>query len=362
MSEPAVTRYFSSWRTLELGARRIIEGQVASAHAAPSAELARALGDWQGLHYWHNTPEGRWLILVQEPVAPRQRWWLHVLLGVIALATMTLGGAVLAGAPGGFATRPTAATLVLGLQFSLPLLAILLAHESGHYLAARRYGVDASPPYFLPFPPQVSPLGTLGAIIRIRSVIFDRRTLFDIGVAGPLAGLAVAIPVLLLGLQRSYPVPAVSATIWSHQFVVIDQLPVLLGDSLLLHAARQLIGAPGLLQLSPMAVAGWTGLLVTMLNLLPLAQLDGGHVSYAMYGRAQTWLAVALWVALVGLGWLWSGWWLWAGLGIVLGRGRLSHPPLPAPERPLDSRRRLVGALMLVLFVLTFMPVPIAIP
>lgn len=361
MTELAFTPYFTAWRSVELGHRTVLEGLVAPEHAAPSPALARELAHWPGMHYWQRNGDGRWLVLVREDTPARERWWLHALLLVATLVTTALGGAALAGADVHW-WLPTLAQLRAGLPFSVPLVAILLAHESGHYVTARRYRVNTSPPYFIPFPASFNLIGTFGAFIRLRSPLFDRRTLFDVGVAGPLAGVVVAIPVLLVGLARSVPVPAAPAVTAAHQFILLDGVPLILGDSVMLVLARLALGmgATAPVQLAPMAMAGWIGLLVTMLNLLPLAQFDGGHVAFALVGRAQTWVARVFWVLLLPLGLLWNGWWVWAGLSLLIGRGRLAHPPLIAPEHPLDRRRRAIGWLAVVLFLLTFIPVPIS--
>lgn len=356
-----MTQYFAYWRRVGFGGREIVEGLVAREHAEPSPELARALSEWGGYHYWEETPEGRWLVLVREGRKQRERWWLHAALFALTLVTTSLGGAALSGSVREFWALPTRAALASGLLFSLPLLAILLAHESGHYVAARRYRVDVSPPFFIPFPWQINILGTMGAFIRLRSPVFDRRTLFDIGAAGPLAGMLVACPLLAIGLAWSEPTINEGAVAFARQFIVIEGHPFFLGDSLLLLAIRRVVAPDGVLRLHPLAVAGWVGILVTMLNMLPLAQLDGGHVTFALFGSVQTWIARVFWVALVLLGLLWWGWWVWAALGLILGRGRLSHPRILSPERLLGRSRRWVGYVALAIFAVTFMPVPIAV-
>jgi membrane-associated protease RseP (regulator of RpoE activity) len=361
VSEIAVTQYFAYWRRVALGSREIVEGLVAREHMDPSRELEQALIEWDGYHYWEEAPEGRWLVLVREERKRRERWWLHAALFALTLVTTSLGGAALTGSVRDVWTLPTRAALASGLFFSLPLLAILLAHESGHYVAARRYRVDVSPPFFIPFPWQINILGTMGAFIRLRSPVFDRRTLFDIGAAGPLAGMLVACPLLVIGLALSEPSVNGGGVPFANQFIVIEGHPFFLGDSLLFLAIREVVAPDGLLRLHPLAVAGWVGILVTMLNMLPLAQLDGGHVTFALFGRAQTWIARVFWVALVLLGLLWWGWWIWAALGLILGRGRLSHPRIIAPERLLGKSRRWVGYTALAVFIVTFMPVPIAV-
>lgn len=360
MTELPVTTYFTHWRELPLGDRAIIEGFVDPVHAEPSPVLARALERWPGAHYWENSPSGRTLVLVSEDRPPRERWWVHVLLFALTLLSMTVAGATFAGFPADW-SLPSADAIRIGLTFSLPLAAILAAHESGHYLVARTYRVNASPPFFLPFPPQFGLLGTMGAFIRLRSPMYDRRTLFDIGVAGPFAGMLVAIPILLIGLAHSGTV-ALPGVPLAHQVIVVEDWHLLLGDSLLLSLCRAIVGAHGTIALTPLAIAGWTGLFVTCLNLLPLAQLDGGHVTYAMFGETQPWIARFFWLLLIPMGRLWQGWWLWAVLALVIGRGRLGHPALIAPERRLDAKRRVLAWLAIALLVLTFAPAAIFIP
>lgn len=360
MTELPVTSFFTHWRHLPLGDREIIEGLVQPMHAGPSPALARAIARWPGAHYWDNTLEGRTLVLVAEDHAPRERWWLHAALFAIALLSMTVAGATFAGIPADW-HLPSLAALRIGLTFSIPLAAILAAHESGHYLAARRYRVNASPPFFIPFPPQLGLLGTMGAFIRLRSPLYDRRTLFDIGVAGPLAGIVVAIPILLVGLAQSASVTLPGMPL-AHQLIVVEDWHLLLGDSLLLALCRAIVGAHGTIALTPLAIAGWTGLFITCLNLLPLAQLDGGHITFALFGNAQPWVARFFWLLLIPLGHLWQGWWLWALLALAIGRGQLGHPPVIAPERPLDAHRRMLAWLSIALLLLTFTPLAIFIP
>jgi len=360
VTELPVTAYFTRWRELPLGDREIIEGEVDPVHAAPSPVLARAIERWPGAHYWENGPNGRTLVLVSEDRAPRERWWVHVLLFVLTLFSMTVAGATFAGFPAEW-SLPSADAARVGLTFSLPLAAILAAHESGHYLVARKYRVNASPPFFLPFPSQFGLLGTMGAFIRLRSPMYDRRTLFDIGVAGPFAGMIVAIPVLLLGLAQSGSA-ALPSMAFAHQVIMVEDWHLLLGDSLLLSLCKALVGAHGTIALTPLAIAGWTGLFVTCLNLLPLAQLDGGHITYALFGERQPWIARFFWLLLIPMGRLWQGWWLWAVLALVIGRGQLGHQMLIAPERPLDAKRRALAWVAIALLVATFAPAAIFFP
>lgn len=244
--------------------------------------------------------------------------------------------------------------LQMGLQFSLATLFILLCHEFGHWFACRRHRLDATPPLFLPAP---IGLGTFGAFIRIRSLVRGKRELLDVGVSGPLAGFAALLPVLALGVWLSPPAPL--------PMPPAGEIGLLLyrpGQSLLLAGLTHLMHgtlAPGwVLNPHPLLLAGWVGLFATMLNLLPLAQLDGGHILYAAVGRAQRRLAWPLWGALALLGFAWPGWWLWCLFVLLLG---LHHPRLVDESEPLDPRRRRLAWTALGVFVLGFMPAPIVV-
>ena len=238
--------------------------------------------------------------------------------------------------------------LARGIPFSVSLLTILLCHELGHYLMCVRHRVDASWPYFLPAPPVIIPFGTLGAFIRVRSRFPDRRALFDMGAAGPWAGFVVSVVVLAIGLRLSSVV------------TVTPESGYMFGDSLLTDLLTRLItGAePDRVLIHPVGIAGWFGLLVTSLNLLPAGQLDGGHVLYAAVGRRTPIVAGMLAALLV---WLaiqrWPGWILWAGVITLM--ARLGHPPTVDDAAPIGAGR-LVGAVstLLLLFV-TFVPEPI---
>lgn len=237
------------------------------------------------------------------------------------------------------------ALLAAGLSFSLPLLAILLAHEMGHYVACRRYGIPATLPYFLPVPAM---LGTAGAFIRIKAPIASKRQLFDVGFSGPAAGFLALLPFLFLGIARSEiaAVPAGPGLLVPGRCLAIE------AATLLLHRPLR---AGEVLNLHPFALAAWFGLLATALNLLPLSQLDGGHILYAALGRRQRRLALPIWLALALGGTLWLGWLLWCGIVLVMG---LHHPPVVDEWTPLDTKRRALAVVALVLFLLAFMPVP----
>jgi len=288
----------------------------------------------------------------------------HVLLLVAVLATTTLTGAIVAGTvsmnPGAWRGPGFLAALSHGFVFSLPLLAILFTHELGHYLTARRYQVDVSPPFFLPgFPPPFG-IGTFGAFIRLRTIVNDRRQLLDIGAAGPIAGFVVAIVTLWIGLRHSHPTHSESL----HGMIVsLGDQPVFPGDSLVTLLLRRLVpGARGDIWLHPMAFAGWIGMFVTMLNLLPMAQLDGGHIIYAALPRLHQPVARFFWLIVMLLGWFWYGWIVWGLIVLMLSRGQLRHPPVLDTYRPLPPSRRWLVLLSLVLFILTFSPAPFRTP
>ncbi|MFN7963094.1 MAG: site-2 protease family protein [Thermoanaerobaculia bacterium] len=240
-----------------------------------------------------------------------------------------------------------------GLAFSLPLLFILLCHELGHYLQCLRYRVAATPPFFLPVP---LAFGTLGAFIRIKAPIHSKRALFDIGVSGPLAGFAALLPFLLLGTAWSQPV-TISAPL-EGQPAAILAVP---GRSLALALASRLFHGPlapdQVLDYHPFALAAWFGLLATALNMLPLGQLDGGHLLYAVAGRRQRQISLVILLAVALLGTVWPGWLVWCTLVVfVIG---LRHPPVLDEETPLDRGRVAVAVLALLILALSFTPVPL---
>jgi membrane-associated protease RseP (regulator of RpoE activity) len=234
-----------------------------------------------------------------------------------------------------------------GLPFSATLITILLAHETGHYIISRKHRVNVSLPYFIPAP---SFIGTFGAFIKMRSAMSSRRVLLDIGFAGPLTGLLVAIPLLVVGLRSS-------------EIVAVVEPPegIILGSSLLFNLlVKMTLGnVPDNHQviLHPVAFAGWIGLLITSLNLMPVGQLDGGHISYALLG--EKWhrrVCMVTFSILLALGFLgWRGWFIWATLLYILG---FRHPISRDFWTPLDRIRKGVGILALVLLFLTFTPVP----
>lgn len=369
----ALTRCFTAWRVIRAGHREVIEGLVAPEHQGPSADLTAALQAWPHAHYWAG-PAGKELVLIR-PLGParREAWPLHLALFAVTILCALGAGAALAGQslPAGegisgavsagvrffgMFLRDPWTTVQSGWLFAAPLLGILLVHELGHYFVAHRYAIDASPPYFLPIPPTISPLGSLGAFLRLRSPVVDRRQLLDVGAAGPLAGFVVVLAVLAWGYAISDPVARPGLP---HSFIEFAGMRFALGDSLLTRACRELF-LPGAesVHLSGPAFAGWAGALITGLNLLPLSQLDGGHVAYGLLGRWQKPLGLA---ALLGLLWLsqyWSAWLIWVLLTLMVGGWRWTHPSVMCPERPVPPGRRVLGWLCVLVFVLTFIPVP----
>ncbi|MBI4520545.1 MAG: site-2 protease family protein [Gemmatimonadetes bacterium] len=251
--------------------------------------------------------------------------------------------------------------LLRGAPFALPLMTILLGHELGHYVIARRLHLRVTLPYFIPFPPYFSIVGTLGAFIRLRSPLMHRRMLFDVAIGGPLVSFLLSIPALVIGLRWSTLAPGAGDAVTP--FVVpFAGEAIWIGNSLALAWLADLIvgeAGSGWIVLHPVAFAAWLGLFVTALNLLPFGQLDGGHILYALVGRRQRVLALALLGVLFPLGWLWWGWWLWLGVAIVIGRGRLGHPPVLQEGEELPRGRRVLGWAAVVVFLLIFAPVPV---
>ena len=229
------------------------------------------------------------------------------------------------------------------LFFSIPLLTILGSHEMGHYLVAKRYHVHASLPFFLP---SVPPLGTFGAFISMRDPIPNRRALLDIGVSGPLVGFAIAIPVTIAGLALS----AVSPTA-AHALTENPR------PSLLFLFLSQFFPLPGPIVQHPLAFAGWVGLFVTAINLLPAGQLDGGHVARALLGRRQFYVSWAAILILFGMSALYAGWFIFGFLIFMLG---VRHPPPLNDLTPLDPPRKLIGVAAIVILLITFVPQPFA--
>ena len=278
-----------------------------------------------------------------RPMAGARSLTMHAGLLAATLLSATLAGVDVE--PRELVANP--ALFLRGLPFAAALVTILLVHELGHYLTCLRYRVSASLPYFLPAP-LLSPVGTFGAFIRIRSRFPDRRALFDIGASGPWAGFVVALAATVIGLTHSTVLATPQE--W-HGFACGDSLLTAFLIRVVLHVDSATV------LLHPVAFAGWFGLFVTSLNLLPVGQLDGGHVLYATLGRPTPRIAALLIAFLVWLGVRgYPGWLLWAVIITVF--LSLGHPPTDDDRRPLDPARRLAALATLVVFVLTFVPEP----
>ena len=322
------------------------------------------------------------VILKKGIIQPKQRkTWINVVLFVITFLSILFAG-MLTSYTGpavlDFSVIWSYVQPKLGesLGFAVSLLAILTAHEFGHYFTARKHNTKVTLPYFIPFP--LSPFGTMGAFISLQEPPRNKRVLLDIGIAGPLAGLVIAIPVLIYGLSLS-PVQRLPQT--------LPEITQFEGNSLLYLSLKYLVhgrmlpapasfnGIPPLIYwiryfftglplpsggadvfLHPIAWAGWAGLLVTSLNLLPAGQLDGGHLVYGLFGEKAKEFWPYILVILVVLGFAWSGWWLWAFLILIF--GRVQAEPLDQITE-LDSRRKALAVFGLVVFILVFTPVPL---
>jgi membrane-associated protease RseP (regulator of RpoE activity) len=284
--------------------------------------------------------------------APRR----HIVLFLLTVFTTTLAGAQ---HYAGFLSQLGVVPVELsslhyylnGLWYSASILAILGAHEFGHYFACRHYRVNATLPYFIPIPILLT--GTLGAVIRIRSQIPGKRALFDIGIAGPIAGFVVAVPVLLAGMMLS------NIVVIPGEFQGLE-----FGEPLLFKAAAWLVvGTPpegSSVNMHPMVFAAWFGMLATALNLFPIGQLDGGHISYAVLGRASTVVTLGTFVCLIALTLFSLSWLVWtvlAGVSILALGPR--HPRTVDEDVPLDAARLKLAVFAVVMFVLCFTPAPV---
>ncbi len=301
---------------------------------------------------------------------PRRRYWLHALLFLLTVFTTLVVGSRLQYNflhnlppyateddlfPFTWALRHPS-RLLLGLPFSATLMLILLAHEMGHFVYCVRYRVHATLPFFIPAPTLI---GTMGAFIRIRSPIGSRRALFDIGIAGPIAGFCTALPVMAAALLLSRP--------WTG---AVPESAIQFSYPMIFHLAHRLLGghaALGQLNLHPTAMAAWVGMFATALNLLPGGQLDGGHIVYSLWPRAHRTISRLTVVVLVGGIFYWIGWGVWAVLLMASG---MRHPPVGSrfgtffaddaedPWPKLGSARIALAVLAAVMLILTFMPAP----
>ncbi|MFC2064435.1 site-2 protease family protein [Chloroflexota bacterium] len=371
--------------------------------AAAYDSLSKALEHYKLVPLFREEDGQQIIVLVPAAAKPKpSRISVNIVLFILTLLSVLFAG-VMYSYQGPLPEDPLEQILTLisniwqGWPFAVSLLSILLAHEFGHYFMGRRHHTNVSLPYFIPFP--TSFLGTMGAFINMKERPRNKRILMDIGIAGPLAGLIIAIPVLMLGIYLS-DTSTLSNTIYPYREnqALACQAPTIIGDTYtcpndnllegnsLLYLGLKALGKGQLLpsppsmegspvvywlrffftgsplpfggkdiSLHPVAMAGWAGILVTFLNLIPAGQLDGGHVMYAIFGRkARKYLWIVL-IPMILLGAIWSGWWLWAGLIYFLGRTQAE--PLDQITE-LDPRRKKLAVLMLFIFILVFTPVP----
>jgi len=366
----------AEYRLTSLAVDTVLEGTLRPEFDAASPEVVKALSEWPAPAYLHYEDGVTQVVLVYQSREHREGLpWVHALLFAATIITTLGAGALMAGfdpfdmqllslgqieIP--YPSRIDWAELVLGTSFALPFLGVLLAHEMGHYVAARVHRVRASLPYFIPFPPYFSIIGTIGAFIRLRGPTVRRSVLFDVGSSGPVASFVVSLPLLAVGMGLSRHVPGYTSVSTPFAIEFVGQT-VRLGNGLATHAMAVLFG-PGdvggtLIRLHPLALVGWLGLFVTALNLLPFGQLDGGHILYAIAPKRHRLVARAFFVCLIPLGAIWWGWWAWGLLVLVVNRGRVEHPTVIQREVGVGPLRRVLGWILIVMFFVTLVPVPL---
>lgn len=364
------------YRLTSLPHDTVLRGTLRSELDENAPEVLEAMRVWPASAYVQSEGGETDVVLVYQlkEASPRIPW-LHIGLFLATVLT-TLGSGALMADLDPFGTAiwsfgdmavpyPTTirwGRLWAGASFAIPFLVVLMAHEMGHYAAARIHRVRASLPYFIPFPPYYSVIGTLGAFIRLRGPMVRRAVLFDVGSSGPFASFVVSLPLLVVGLALSETV-AGQAQLNAPYVIGFAGQTIWLGNGLLVHGLASLVG-PGsvgeqAIQLHPLAVVGWLGLFVTTLNLLPLGQLDGGHILYALAPEHYRGVVRLFLFALVPMGLLWWGWWGWVVVILVVHRGRVVHPPLLQPEPRLTAGRRILAWLLIAIFFATFVPAPL---
>jgi Peptidase family M50 len=301
--------------------------------------------------------------IVRRPTAGSSwGFWVNLALLAATIVSTTFAGAFLWLAYVGRASLVPTDFLWGGVYFAAPLLAILGLHELAHFVVARHHHVEASLPFFLPVPPPYLIFGTFGAFISLREPIPNRKVLFDIGAAGPLAGFAVSIPVTIAGMFLSIHAPVLSPADCGPTILGVNYGDLLIGLPIIWQGLAAFVpNAAAIISLHPLALAGWVGLLVTSINLLPAGQLDGGHVFRALFRDSSRYVSYAavIFLALVGFLTLYLGWLLFAGLIILLG---VRHPPPLNDVSPLGLRRYIVGALVVGVLIGGFVLVPISTP
>lgn len=278
-------------------------------------------------------------------IVDKPKIWLNILLFVATIFTTLLAGSFNSGGN----PLENFGDILLGIPFSISIMAILTFHELGHYFVSRRYGMVTSLPYFIPVPFHF--LGTFGAIIRMKSIVPSRKALLRIGMAGPISGFVVALIVSIIGIALSEVKPAPETGAY-----------IKLGDSILFYILGRLIH-PSIPEgmdifLHPVAFAGWIGFLVTSMNLIPIGQLDGGHIAYSLLLKNQKKLYLPIIILLIGFGILWQGWIIWGLLAFILAR---REPLIQDSLTPLSKRERLYALIALVVLILSFIPQPFTI-
>lgn len=380
---PVISRFFrietTTWGDEKKGLLVRYAGQLYSQDSAQAYDqVTQALQPLKVTPLFRIEENKQVIYLIKEIVKPKPtKTWPNIVFFILTVASVAFTGALFTAS-----NYPTNITgwlkfLAAGMPFAIALMAILVCHEFGHYLAGRFHKTAVTLPFFIPFP--FSYFGTMGAFIQLKEPPKNRRILLDIGLAGPLAGLLIAIPVLLLGLYLS-PVERMPIVLPAGQifegnsilylllkFIVKGQLLpqpfTFAGLNPIFYWIRYFFtGGPlpagGLdVTLHPIAWAGWAGLLVTSLNLIPAGQLDGGHIIYVLLGKYTNRLLPIILGALVLLGFVWSGWWLWAALIFLL--GRYHAEPLDQITQ-LDPKRQAMALVGIIVFILVFMPVPLA--
>lgn len=291
-------------------------------------------------------------LLVAKDIRPKKARtpWLNILLAALTIVSMTITYAFF---EHGTMVLEDLSLIWSGVSFMASLMCILTFHEFGHYFAGKKHKADVSLPYFIPAPYPVTIFGTLGAFIKSRSPFKNRTELFDVGVAGPLAGFIPAVIILIYGLATA-GFEATSVGEGAGAYVIF-------GDSLILLILQNLVTPPipegHHIALNQFIYAGWVGLFVTMMNLLPMGQLDGGHIVYALVGkRMHKYIANTVLIILLALGFVWTGWIFWAALVTFI--IKVKHPPTMDDDSPLDKRRKIVGWIAIAIFLLTFVPMP----
>ena len=371
--------------TMQQGYLRRYRGHLVSTDSVQAYDqLSQALQPYHMTPLFRKDEKTQLILLIPELPEPRPvRNWINLLMFVLTIISVLISGALFTSS--GLTTLPSdplqlvLTVLETGWPFAVSLIAILGIHEMGHYLAGRAHGVRVTLPFFIPLP--FTSLGTLGAFISMQSPPKNKRVLMDIGAAGPLAGFVVSIAVLWIGLSMSKleTIPLAIPTGQALQMegnslvyllmkylrfgMLLPQPASLGGTSLWLHWLRYFFtGQPSPLgsldvTVSPVAWAGWVGLLVTSLNLIPAGQLDGGHIFHLLFGqKSARALLPAVLMVLVGLGFFWSGWWFWAFFVFLFGRS-YAEPLDQITE--LDGKRRWLGILSLIVFIVTFSPIPL---